>query len=212
MVPISNWAGFAAVAAVIIAIPGPSVLFTVSRALTVGRRAALLTVTGNAAGVTLQVAAASFGMGAVVERSAVAFSVVRYIGAAYIVYLGVQAIRHRHAITDALARQVSPISGRRAVRDGFIVGAANPKTIVVLVAVMPGFADPAAGHLPVQLLALGLAFPAIALVLDSAWALAAGTARAWLARSPRRMAAIGGTGGLAMIGIGLSIAITGRRE
>ncbi|MGH3288599.1 MAG: LysE family translocator [Streptosporangiaceae bacterium] len=211
MVPIGSLAAFAAVAAVIIAIPGPSVLFTISRALSVGRRAALLTVAGNAVGVSVQVVAVAFGMGAVVERSALAFTAVTYAGAAYIIYLGGQAIRHRHSITEALARRITPLSARRAVRDGMIVGATNPKTIVILVAVMPGFADPAAGHLPLQLLALGLLFPAIAIVLDSVWALAAGTARAWLARSPRRMAAVGGTGGLLMIGIGVSIAATGRK-
>jgi threonine/homoserine/homoserine lactone efflux protein len=93
-----------------------------------------------------------------------------------------------------------------------IVGATNPKTIVILVAVMPGFADPGTGHLPLQLLELGMVFPLIAVVLDSAWALVAGTARAWLARSPRRMAAIGGSGGLVMIGIGLSLVGAGRTE
>lgn len=140
------------------------------------------------------------------------FSVIKYIGAAYIVYLGVQAIRHRHALTASLARRVAPIGTRRAVRDGMVVGATNPKTIVILAAVMPAFANPAAGHLPIQLLILGLTFPAIALVFDSVWALAAGTARIWLARSPRRMAAIGGAGGLTMIGIGATLAATGRAE
>lgn len=207
-----SWLAFAVVAAVIIAIPGPSVLFTISRALTVGRRAALFTVVGNAAGVTVQVVATAFGMGSLVERSVVTFSVIKYVGAAYIVYLGVQAIRHRHAVTESLARRAVPISTRRAVRDGLVVGATNPKTIVILAAVMPAFADPAAGHLPIQLLILGLTFPAIALVFDSVWALAAGTARIWLARSPRRMAAIGGAGGLTMIGIGATLAATGRPE
>jgi threonine/homoserine/homoserine lactone efflux protein len=205
-----SWAAFAVLAAVIIAIPGPSVLFTISRALTLGRRAALLTVVGDATGVSLQVVASAFGMGAVVERSAFAFSVVKYVGAAYIVCLGVQAIRHRRAVIDALAMRGSAITGRRAVRDGFVVGATNPKTIVILVAVMPGFADPGAGRLPVQLLGLGMILPAIAVVLGSSWALAA--ASVWLARSPRRMAAIGGAGGLVMIGIGLSIAGTGRKQ
>src|SRR3954468_21571007 len=116
MVSITGFLGFAAVAAVIIAIPGPSVLFTVSRALTVGRRGALLTVVGNAVGVSMQVVATAFGMGSVVERSAFAFGVVKYAGAAYIVYLGVQAIRHRHALTDALADRVSPVSTRRYLR------------------------------------------------------------------------------------------------
>lgn len=213
MLPISNLLAFAIAAAVIVAIPGPSVLFTISRALTLGRRAALLTVVGNAVGVSAQVVAVAFGIGAVVERSVVAFTIVKYLGAAYIVYLGVQAVRHRRAFTDGLAQRAAPVTPLRAMRDGAIVGATNPKTIVVFVAFMPGFTDPAAGHLQWQLLLLlGSVFPVIALLLDSAWALAAGTAREWLARSPRRLAAIGGTGGLVMIGLGTSLAVTGRKD
>jgi threonine/homoserine/homoserine lactone efflux protein len=92
------------------------------------------------------------------------------------------------------------------------VGATNPKTIVVFVAVMPGFAQPAAAHLPMQLLAFGALFAAIALALDSVWATAASALRAWLARSPRRLATVGGTGGLVMIGVGASLAFTGRKD
>jgi threonine/homoserine/homoserine lactone efflux protein len=212
MPPISNLLAFAVVAVVIIAIPGPSVLFTIGRALAVGRRAALLTVVGNAVGVALQVVAVAFGLGALVERSVTAFAVIKIAGVAYILYLGVQAIRHRRAITEALGRRIDPVGSRRAVMDGMVVGATNPKTIVVLAAVMPGFADPDAGALPPQLLVLGALFPAIALCLDTVWALAAGTARAWLARSPRRLASVGGAGGLLMIGMGLSVAIGGRSD
>jgi len=212
VLPISSLLAFAIAAAVIVAIPGPSVLFTISRALTVGRRSALLTVVGNAVGVSAQVVAVAFGIGAVVESSIVAFTIVKYLGAAYLVYLGVQAVRHRRAFTDALAQRAAPVTPLRAMRDGAIVGATNPKTIVVFVAIMPGFTDPAAGHLQWQLLLLGSAFPLIALLLDSMWALAAGTAREWLARSPRRLAAIGGTGGLVMIGLGTSLAVTGRKD
>lgn len=212
MVPISNVLAFAVAVVVIIAIPGPSVLFTISRALTVGRRATLITVVGNAAGTFLQVVAAAFGMGALVERSVLLYAGVKYAGAAYIVYLGVQAIRHRRSVAESLGHRVAPVAPWRAVRDGFIVGATNPKTIVLLVTVMPGFAAPAAGHLPLQLLILGSLLPVTALVVASVWAFAAGTARQWFARSPRRMAAIGGAGGLVMIGLGASLVLTGRRD
>jgi threonine/homoserine/homoserine lactone efflux protein len=212
MPPLSNVLAFAAVVIVIVAVPGPSVLFTISRALTVGRRATVMTVFGNAVGVFVQVVATAFGMGALVERSALAYSAVKYAGAAYIVYLGVQAIRHRRALTGALGSRGAAITPRRAIRDGFIVGVTNPKTIAILVAVMPGFAVPAAGHLPLQLLLLGSLFPVTALVLDSVWAFVAGTARDWFARSPRRTRAIGGVGGLVMIGVGVDLALTGRRS
>jgi threonine/homoserine/homoserine lactone efflux protein len=214
MVPVSHVLAFAVVMTVLIAIPGPSVLFTISRALTVGRRAALLTVIGNEIGLCVQVVAVAFGFGAVVERSAQVLAVVKLAGAAYLVYLGVQAIRHRRSMAEALAARVSPVRPLRAVRDGFAVGVANPKTIVFFIVVLPEFTTGGSGHLPVQaqMLILGALFPAIALVLDSAWAALAGTARQWLVRSPRRLALIGGAGGLVMIGLGVSIAATGRKD
>ncbi|MEP7024107.1 MAG: LysE family transporter [Actinomycetota bacterium] len=108
----------------------------------------------------------------------------------------------------------APVQPLRAVRDGFIVGVTNPKSIVIFVVTLPEFTDRAAGHLPVQLqmLILGGLFAAIALLLDSVWAAAAGTARRWFVRSPKRLALIGGTGGLVMIGLGVSIAATGRSD
>ena len=214
MVPASHVLAFAAVVTVLIAVPGPSVLFTVSRALTVGRRAALLTVVGNEIGLCVQVAAVAFGVGVVIERSAQVLVAVKLAGAAYLVFLGVQAIRHRRSMADALAAKVTPVRPWRAVRDGFVVGAANPKTIVFLVVGLPEFTTTAPGHLhvPMQMIILGSLFPAIALILDSGWAAIAGTVRQWLVGSPRRLALIGGTGGLVMIGLGLSVAVTGRKD
>lgn len=212
--PRSHILAFAAVVAVLIAIPGPSVIFTISRALTVGRRAALLTVTGNAVGVYTQVAAVAFGVGTLVARAAEVLAIIRWVGAAYLIYLGIQAIRHRQSMAVALASRVPAVSSLRAVRDGYIVGLTNPKTIVFFAITLPAFTARAAGDLPVQLqmLILGTLFPLIALVLDSVWALTAGTARQWFARSPRRLAMIGGAGGMMMIGLGLSIAATGRSD
>jgi threonine/homoserine/homoserine lactone efflux protein len=214
MVPVSHFLAFAAVAAVLIAIPGPSVLFTVSRALTVGRRAALLTVVGNELGLCVQVVAVAFGIGALVERSAQVITVIKLVGAAWLVCLGVQAIRHRRSVAEALAARVTPVRPLRAVGDGFVVGAANPKSIVFFVVALPEFITTAPGHLPVpaQMLLIGALFPVIALVLDSGWAVAAGTARQWLTASPRRLAMIGGTGGLVMIGLGVGLAATGRKD
>ena len=123
-----------------------------------------------------------------------------------------QAVRHRRSLAEALAARVKPVPPRRALRDGVVVGATNPKTIVIFVVALPQFTNPAAGHLPVQMLLLGALFPVIALVLDSVWATAAGTAREWLVRSPRRLALVGGTGGLVMIGLGATLAVTGRKD
>lgn len=207
-----NLLAFAAASAAIIAIPGPSVLFTIGRALSVGRRSAALTVLGNAAGVYLQVVAVAFGVGALVERSVEVFTVIKLLGAAYLCYLGVQAIRHRRSMAEAFRKRIDPVPPWRAVRDGALVALGNPKTIVFFVVVLPQVTDPAAGWLPGQMLVTGLIFPVLALVLDNVWALAAGTARAWFARSPHRLELVGGAGGLAMIGLGASIAVTGRKD
>lgn len=210
---LSQVLAFALLSVVVIAVPGPSVLFTIGRALTVGRREALMTVAGNAIGVYLQVVAVAIGVGVIVERSAAVFTVIKLVGAAYLVYLGVQAIRHRRKVTEALAEGMpSVLPSRRALRDGLVVGLANPKSIVFFVVALPQFTEPSAGNAPVQMLVLGALFPVIALVLDSVWALLAATARTWFSRSPRRLELVGGTGGLMMIGLGATIAVTGRKD
>jgi threonine/homoserine/homoserine lactone efflux protein len=129
----------------------------------------------------------------------------------YLGYLGVQAIRHRRALSAALRAPAERKSIGRIIGDGIAVGVTNPKSIVFFAAVLPQFAAPAAGHVPAQMLLLGAVFMAIAVLCDSTYALAAGTARAWLARSPRRLELVGGAGGLVMIGIGASLALTGRK-
>ena len=210
MVSWGHLTAFTVASFVLVIVPGPSVIFTIGRALSVGRRDALLTVAGDAAGVYLQVVAVAFGVGALVEHSLFAFTVIKFAGAAYLVFLGVQAIRHRHSIAAALAARQPATGTSRALLDGFVVGAANPKSVVFLAAVLPEFTDPISGHVPVQLLVLGAVFSVVAWLCTSVWAMIAGTARTWLARSPRRLAAIGGTGGLAMIGLGVGLAISGR--
>lgn len=161
---------------------------------------------------TLPVAVA-FGIGALVERSIVAFTAIKLVGVAYLIYLGIQAIRQRHALSEAMAAQLVPARTRlRIAADGFLVGVTNPKTIVFFVAAVPQFIERGAGDLTTQILVLGAVFPCIALSSDSVWAFVAGTARNWFARSPSRMATIGGAGGLAMIGIGATLAVTGRKQ
>jgi threonine/homoserine/homoserine lactone efflux protein len=212
MVPASHLLAFALIAFALIIVPGPNVLFIVSRSLMLGRTAGVGTALGGQIGVYVQVAAVAFGVGAMVERSVAVFTVIKLAGAAYLVYLGLQALRHRRALAAALGSQMEPKTIRRILRDGFVVGLTNPKAIVFFVAVLPQFVDRSAGHVPAQMLLLGAIFIAIAVVCDSTWALVAGTARAWLARSPRRMEIIGGTGGLVMIGIGASLAVSGRSD
>jgi threonine/homoserine/homoserine lactone efflux protein len=210
MIPAHRLLEFALLAYALILVPGPNVLFIVSRSLQLGRLPGIAAVVGGQSGVYLQVIAVALGIGAVVERSVAVFTVLRLAGAAYLIFLGVQAIRHRRSLAAVLDGTTPPAGTRRMLRDGFVVGLTNPKAIVFFVAVLPQFVDRAAGHVPLQLLMLGAIFVAIALVSDGMWALLAGTARSWFTRSPRRLALIGATSGLVMIGIGASLALTGK--
>ncbi|MCD2187888.1 LysE family translocator [Actinomycetospora soli] len=204
-------AAFVGAAALIIAIPGPSVVFAISRALVVGRRQALASVVGNALGVLLQVAGLAIGLGELIERSVVAFTVIKLVGAAYLVWLGVSAIRHRHAAwTELSAATPAPGDGLvRSVLRGVPVGLFNPKTVVFFAAFLPLFVEPT-GSVPAQLLILGALFAGIAVVLDSLWALTAASARTWFSRSPRRLAGLDTVGGVAMIGLGAGAAAAQR--
>ena len=210
MVPTDHLLAFVALAFVLILVPGPSVLFVVTRSLTLGRGAGIATVVGNAAGVYLQVVAVAFGLGALVQESITVYTVIKLAGAAYLVYLGVQTFRHRRSLAAALDAPVERTALRRILADAFVVGVFNPKVIVFFMAVLPQFVDRSAGGVPLQLLTLGAIFCAIALVCDSLWALLAGAARSWLVASPRRLAAIGGTGGLVIAGLGAGAAFSGR--
>jgi threonine/homoserine/homoserine lactone efflux protein len=211
MIQPGRFAEFAAVAFVIIVIPGPSVLFVVGRTLAHGRRTAIASVAGNELGEFVLAVVAALGVGTLIQRSAVLFTVMKLVGAAYLVYLGIRALLHRkdHAMADSL-RQARTMP--RAMADGFLVGVANPKTAVFFAAVLPQFVNRSAGSVPAQMLLLGFLFVLIALVSDSAWAALAGWARSWFGRSPRRMEMIGGAGGLAMIGLGITLAVTGRKD
>jgi threonine/homoserine/homoserine lactone efflux protein len=196
---------------IVVLIPGPSVLFTVGRALSLGRRGALLTVVGNSIGVYVQVVFVALGLGALVAKSATAYTAVKLGGAVYLIWLGVQAIRHRRSWTESRPEAATPRSGWRILRQGLVVGVTNPKMIVFLTAVLPQFTDDSSPIAP-QILLLGAIVVAIALVCDSTWALVAGTARAWFARSPSRVSAMSGAGGAAMIGLGATFLVAGGHE
>ena len=136
---------------------------------------------------------------------------VKLVGAGYLVWLGIRTFRKRRSLAAALGAPVAPMSGRRILREGFVVGVTNPKAAVFFAAILPQFTDPSVGHVPLQMLALGLVFVAIAMVCDGAWALVAGSAGQRLASSPRRLEAIGGAGGVVLVGLGVGLAVTGRK-
>jgi threonine/homoserine/homoserine lactone efflux protein len=205
-------ASFSVAAFILIVVPGPSVLFVVSRGVALGRRAAVVTALGNAVGIYLQVVAVALGVGAVIERSVALLSAIRLLGAAYLVYLGVQALRHRRTLASVLDAGAAAPERRGLALEGFVVGVSNPKWIVFFTAILPQFIDPSGAPVALQMLALGAIAVAIAVVSDSVWGMVAGTARSWLARSPRRLEALGSAGGLTMIGLGVRLAATGRKD
>jgi threonine/homoserine/homoserine lactone efflux protein len=206
----ADLSGYAVASFVLIVIPGPSVLFVVGRALAYGRRTALATVLGNAAGNYVVAICVAFGIGTLVQQSAQAFTVVKLIGAGYLIWLGIQAWRHRGSVAEAFAEAAPARSGRQALREGFVVGVTNPKALILFGAVLPHFVNRSAGDVPVQMLLLSLVSIGIGLISDSTWGLTASQLRSWFARSPRRFAIVGGAGGLAMIGVGVTVAVTGR--
>ena len=202
---------FALAGVILVIIPGPSVLFIVGRALAHGRRAALASVAGNTVGASIVVIVVALGFGAIATQSVAVFTVLKLVGAAYLVYLGVQTIRRRGDLIARLGEPSAP-AGRRMFLQGVIVGITNPKVLVFFAAVLPQFVDTTAGSPTTQMLVLGLLFAIIAAGLDSAWGLAAGTVRTWLATSPHRLRWMGGIGGTSLIVMGAGLALTGRKD
>jgi threonine/homoserine/homoserine lactone efflux protein len=200
------------VAVVLIAVPGPSVLFVVSRGVTLGRRAALATVVGNELGLLVQGSAVAVGLGVIVERSIAVYTAIKLIGAAYLVYLGVQAFRHRRRLAVGPDLGARPVGSGRIVLDGVVVGITNPKGFLIFAAVLPQFVDADGGPAQLQMFMLSLVCVGIAFVTDSAWALLAGSARRWFVRSPRLLQRLGAGAGIVMIGLGARLALTGRRD
>jgi threonine/homoserine/homoserine lactone efflux protein len=208
----SQLLGYSIASLVLIVIPGPGVLFVVGRALAHGRRTAIATAAGHAAGNYVVAASVAVGLGTLLQRSAQAFVAVKLAGALYLIWLGIQAVRHRKSLADAMSAATGPRAGWLALRDGFAVGVTNPKAFILFGAILPQFVNRAAGHVPLQMLLLALVSVSIGIVSDSTWGLAASAVRTWFARSPRRFALVGGAGGLAMIGLGVTVAFTGRKD
>lgn len=214
MLPTRHLLEFLLTVYVLILIPGPSVLFVVSRGVSLGRRAALATVIGNASGFALQLVLVSIGVGSIVARSDAAFTTLKLLGAAYLVFLGARNIRERKELARLFTpfEPAAPKPLRRIIREGFFVGATNPKGVIIFTAVLPQFIDRSQGHVTLQLASLGAICIVIGFLSDAAWAVASGTARQWLGSSPRRLERMTGAGGLMLIALGLGLAVTTRRS
>jgi threonine/homoserine/homoserine lactone efflux protein len=160
-------------------IPGPAVLYIVTRSVDQGRRAGLASSSGIATGTLAHVLAAALGLSALLVSSAVAYSVVKYAGAAYLFYLGVKKFRERPATANEL-KHVQALPLRRVYAQGVLVNVLNPKTAIFFFAFLPQFVNPARGYVSGQFLALGMLFTLVGLTTDSVWALTAGSAAGWL--------------------------------
>lgn len=196
---------------VLVVIPGPSVLFIVGRALAYGRRAVFTSVAGNTTGALFVGVLVACGLGVVAAASAEVFVGLKLFGAAYLIYLGVRMVRERGKLVSALAEASGPV-GRRLYLQGVVVGATNPKVLVLFAAILPQFVDPQAGNTTSQMLVLGSVFALLASTTDIVWGLVAGWARGWFATSPARLRRVGGVGGLMVITMGVGLALTGRKD
>jgi len=194
---------------VIILAPGPSVLFVIARAIAWGRATAVFTVAGNVTGAFSLSVFVALGLGPVLERSEIAYIAVQWGGGLYLMYLGIEAIWKRsvHAADMANQGDIAP-SIRRSIRDGFWVGALNPKGVVFFAAVLPQFIDRDRGSITAQLIFLGAIFAVLAFVSDGSWGVLAGTARNWLATDSKRLEKLRATGGVIMIVLGLQVLVS----
>jgi threonine/homoserine/homoserine lactone efflux protein len=176
----STFALFVVAALVLLIVPGPSVLYIVARSVEGGRTAGLVSVLGVQTGALVHIAFAALGLSAILASSAVAFSVVKWLGAAYLVWLGLRRIFGRDDEEDEVA--VEPERLSRVFSQGVIVNTLNPKTALFFLAFLPQFVDPARSAAWVQILLLGATFVILALCSDGLYALLSGTAGGWLRR------------------------------
>lgn len=206
MVPLDSLVPFIAFSLVIIAIPGPSVMFAISRALVLGKRGALVTVVGNGIGVLIQALAVSIGLGVLIQANDVLMTAIRLAGAAFLIYLGINSIRHRR---DGLGGDDPTVVGdtKHLLRESVIVGISNPKTIVFFSAIFPQFVDPGNGPIVWQMVTLSFVFVFFGISGDAIYALSAGAARDWFAQSPSRIVTIRVIGGSLILGLGIFTAL-----
>ena len=196
-------------AMVIILAPGPSVLFVIARAIAWGRKTAVFTVAGNVTGAYALSTLVAIGLGPILQRSDLAYAAIQWGGSLYLMYLGVEAIRQRKIHAEDMRNQGDAAPGiARSIRDGFWVGALNPKGLVFYAAVLPQFVDRDRGNVALQLIFLGAVFSILAFISDGTWGLLAGTARQWLATDAKRLEKLRATGGIVMIILGISVLIS----
>jgi threonine/homoserine/homoserine lactone efflux protein len=203
------WGMFVVASLVLLLTPGPAVLYIVARSVAQGRAAGLVSVLGIHLGTIVHVAAAAVGLSALLVSSALAFAIVKYLGAAYLVWIGVRTLTAKDPDPEAPAVPAEPL--HRSFRDGFVVNLLNPKTAIFFLAFLPQFVDPARGALHWQILVLGLTFMGLGLVSDGMFAVAAGAAGEFLRRSRRFLRFQRWFAGTSFIGLGVTAALATRK-
>jgi threonine/homoserine/homoserine lactone efflux protein len=208
MPDIGTLAVFAAATMALLLVPGPAVTYIVTRSVTQGRAAGMVSVLGIHAGSVVHVAAAALGITALLAASATAFTVVKYLGAAYLVYLGVRKLLNRDPLETG---EVAPASRRRLFTEGFVVNVLNPKTAMFFLAFLPQFADPARGPLAPQIVLLGVVWIVLGVASDGAFALLSAALAGRLRRSRRAARRLDVASGLVYIGLGAVAALSGEK-
>jgi len=203
----STLAVFVLAAVALLVTPGPAVLYIVARSVEQGRWAGLVSALGVHVGTLVHVAAAALGLSALLVSSALAFDIVKYLGALYLMYLGIRRLLTSDAAAAASA--AAPRSLRRLFAQGIVVNILNPKTALFFLAFPPQFADPSRGQLGLQILGLGLIFVALGVVSDGLYAVLAGTAGGWLKQGGRFLRVERYVTGGVFVGLGLTAAFAG---
>jgi threonine/homoserine/homoserine lactone efflux protein len=201
---------FALAATALIVVPGPAVLYIVAQSVGQGRRAGLVSASGVASGGLVHVVGASIGLSGLLLSSATLFSIVKFAGAGYLIYLGARRLLGLEA--SALVAPTEARSRSQLYRDGAVVNILNPKTALFFYAFLPQFLDPHRGSVAVQALVLGVLFVAIALVSDSLWAVASGSAAEWLRARPLAVTLERWLTGTVLVGLGAAAALTGTQK
>jgi threonine/homoserine/homoserine lactone efflux protein len=203
---------FVTAATILLVTPGPAVLYIVARSVDQGRWAGIVSVLGIQVGTLVHVAAAAFGVSALLVSSALAFSVLKYAGAAYLIYLGVRSLREPD---PPASTEEAPVRERRLAHvflQGAVVNILNPKTALFFLAFLPQFVDPARGSVAGQVLLLGLVFVILGTCTDGTWAVLAGSASGFLRGHPAFRRGQRYVAATVYLGLGVATAVTGRAK
>jgi threonine/homoserine/homoserine lactone efflux protein len=206
----STLALFLAATVALLVVPGPAVLYIVAQSVDGGRRAGLVSMLGIQAGALVHIAAAAVGLSSLLVSSAVAFETVKYVGAAYLVFLGIRRLLARDDAEEIRVRRERSL--RRLFAQGALVNVLNPKTALFFFAFLPQFVDPDAGYAALQIALLGVLFIAVAVVSDGAYAIVAGSAGGWLRESRAFARAQRYVSGTVFVGLGVATALSGSRR